>query len=260
VYGSTSIIFNNGVYFGYCAGNAAAAGGTGTQSVGIGAAALANENASFAGNVAIGFNAMLNNAGVSNTAIGCVAGRGLTTGNQNTMIGARSGGDLTTGSNNTTLGRDAGFGLTTGSNNIVIGAGAQASLPGINGEVTVGNLTNTSYRIYSAGWSNISDARDKANVEDLALGLDFVKSLRPVRFEWKFRGDGGRDGETDIGFLAQEVLDAQKEADADYAQFVNESNPDQLMLTQARLFPVLVKALQEMSEKVEQLEAKLNNL
>jgi hypothetical protein len=148
--------------------------------------------------------------------------------------------------------------VDTGNNNIVIGCNATASAGGVSNEVTIGNSSNNSYRIYAAGWSNVSDARDKTEVEDLALGLEFVKQLQPRKFVWDYREESSQNGTTDIGLIAQEVLEVQRNAGADYAAFVNEASEEQLMLTPAKFLPVLINAVKELSAKVEALEAKLN--
>jgi hypothetical protein len=193
-----------------------------------------------------------------NTAVGNSALGAISSGANNTAMGAFSSYTLTTGNNNTTVGFQSGDQITTGSNNIVVGYNATASSATVNNEVTVGNSSNTSYRIYAAGWSNVSDARDKTDVEDLALGLEFVKQLQPRKFVWDYREESSQNGTTDIGLIAQEVLEVQRNADADYAGFVNEASEEQLMLTSAKFIPVLINAVKELSAKVEALEAKLS--
>jgi hypothetical protein len=194
----------------------------------------------------------------SNTAVGSFSSRSVTTGANNTALGFFSGNNLTTGTGNIVIGCGAGLLVDTGNNNIVIGCNATASAGGVSNEVTIGNSSNNSYRIYAAGWSNVSDARDKTEVEDLALGLEFVKQLQPRKFVWDYREESSQNGTTDIGLIAQEVLEVQRNAGADYAAFVNEASEEQLMLTPAKFLPVLINAVKELSAKVEALEAKLN--
>jgi hypothetical protein len=194
--------------------------------------------------------------GCFNVLLGHSAGRAITTSCCNVIIGGGAGCFLTGGSN-TFVGDLAGCNATSGNNNIVIGQSAVTSSATVSNEVTVGNSSNSSYRIYAASWSNASDARDKKDIEDLALGLDFVQTLRPVRYVWDYRGGSAQNGNPDIGFIAQELLEAQEQADADYAQFVNQSNPDQLMITQGKLIPVLVNAIKELKAEVEALKAQL---
>ena len=34
----------------------------------------------------------------------------------------------------------------------------------------------------NVGWSNLSDIRGKEDISDISMGLDFIRSLRPVEF------------------------------------------------------------------------------
>ena len=91
----------------------------------------------------------------------------------------------------------------------------------------------------------------------MTLGLDFVKVLKPVKYVWNFRDGSSQNGNTDIGFIAQDLLKAQTDAEATYAGFVSESNPEQLAIAQSKLIPVLVNAIQELAAEVAELKAKL---
>ena len=262
---------------------------SGCYNVALGVCALYAETVgSF--NTAIGTGALeTQNGGEGNTVVGFGSGKAITTGDCNNLLGANSGCALTAGCFNVIIGHNAGRTLTTacrnvivgggagcvatgdsnifigdlsgsnnttGSNNIAIGQSSVTSTASVSNEVTIGNSSNNSYRIYGT-WSNISDARDKKDVEDLALGLEFVNNLRPVKYVWDYRDGSTQNGNSDIGFIAQELLEVQEEADAGYAQFVNQSNPEQLMVTPGKLIPVLVNAIKELKAEVEALKAKL---
>ena len=230
---------------------------TGSCNVALGSANLSVE-ASGSQNTAIGTGALCAQNGASdNTAIGFGVGNSISTGANNTALGSCAADSLTTGACNTFIGKNAAGALTTGNNNIVIGYNAVASAVGVNNEVTVGNSSNSSYRIYAASWTNVSDGRDKKDVEELALGLDFVTSLQPVKYVWNYRDGSAQNGNTDIGFIAQDLLKAQTDANAAYAGFVNESNPEQLAIAQSKLIPVLVNAVKELAAEVAELKAKL---
>ena len=103
----------------------------------------------------------------------------------------------------------------------------------------------------------MSDSRDKANIQDVPLGLDFINQLRPVSFDWNTR-DGSREGRKDFGFIAQE-LDVVSNASGykDHLRLVHKNNPDKLEADPLKTYPVLIKAVQELSEMVEQLKAKV---
>ena len=63
-----------------------------------------------------------------------------------------------------------------------------------------------------------------------------------------------KDGTIRAGFIAQELQEAQK--DCDYLDLVHDENPEKLEAKQSKLIPVLVKAIQELSAKVEELESR----
>jgi hypothetical protein len=52
-------------------------------------------------------------------------------------------------------------------------------------QVQLGNASTTTY-VYGTV-QNRSDARDKADIRDTQLGLDFIEALRPVDFRWDYR-------------------------------------------------------------------------
>jgi hypothetical protein len=103
----------------------------------------------------------------------------------------------------------------------------------------------------------LSDARDKKDVVELRAGLDFVKSLRPVEFVWDDRDENGKHDINDFGFIAQELKSAQEEVEmADILKLVYDENPEKLEASYGKLIPILVKAIQELTAKVELLENK----
>jgi hypothetical protein len=61
----------------------------------------------------------------------------------------------------------------------------------------------------------------------------------------------------EAGFIAQELREAQENANANYLGLVYDENPDKLEASPGKLIPVLVKAIQELSTKVTELEEKL---
>jgi hypothetical protein len=104
--------------------------------------------------------------------------------------------------------------------------------------------------------TSLSDLRDKANIVYLDAGLDFIKAVEPVRFTWNMR-DGGKVGEEDTGFIAQQLKLAQEYTGITIPGLVYEENPEKLEAGYGKLLPVLVKAIQELAAKVEALEARL---
>lgn len=212
-------------------------------------------------NTCIGYNSGFSlTSGSTNTLIGSATGANITTGVGNTCIGNGSGGTITTGSTNIFIGGNVGNlqPAFTGQNNICIGTGgANPSVANISNEITLGNTSVTALRCAVTSITSLSDARDKKDVTDLRAGLEFVKALRPVEFVWDDRNEDGKHNIADAGFLAQDLKAAQEDVDmANVLQLVYESNPEKLEASYGRLIPVLVKAIQELTAKVEELENK----
>jgi hypothetical protein len=243
---------------------AAAGGASKASPIALGTVyGVADQGSASQYNTAIGYTALQNAASLPNTAqyntaVGYSAGGSVTTGgNCNTMLGYFAGSSVTTGDNNTLLGGAVAGTLTTGSNNTVLGAGANTAAATSNNSVTLGNASITVIRGAVTTISSLSDARDKTSVIDLPIGLEFVNDLRPVKFTWQQRDPNPvKDGTSEAGFLAQEVQQVQSLYDADeYLGLIYDDNPEKLELSPGKLIPVLVKAIQELTARVEQLES-----
>ena len=161
---------------------------------------------------------------------------------------------LATGNQNTSFGYMAGYHTTTGTNNANLGSGAAPSSATASNEVTLGDSAISSLRCNDTSISSLSDARDKTDVVDLPVGLNFINTLRPVKFKWQRREPDINDGLVRAGFIAQELQEAQ--LGSEYLDLVLESNPEKLEAKQGKLIPVLVQAIKELSARVEELESK----
>jgi hypothetical protein len=94
---------------------------------------------------------------------------------------------------------------------------------------------------------SLSDERKKDNIQNITLGLDAIKELRPVSFDWK--NDKGND---QLGFIAQEVeTTSLKKLVSTYK---DENIEDCKSLNKEQMIPVLVKAIQELEARVQTLE------
>jgi hypothetical protein len=176
----------------------------------------------------------------------------------NIAIGWRSllNADGATGINNQAIGVFSGSNLTTGGNNIIIGHNAQASTATTSNSITLGNTSHTVLRCNVTSITSLSDARDKKEVEELPVGLNFVKGLKPVSFVWNDRDNEDKRDIKDFGFIAQDLKKSQEDANlADTLKLVYEENPEKLEASYGKLIPILVKAIQELTAKVEALEA-----
>jgi hypothetical protein len=198
-----------------------------------------------------------NNLAVGNAALDSVNG---TTGVSNVAIGTGTGSSITSGSNNTLVGHGAGLAvvpLTTGSNNIIIGHQSYPAGANANNSVTLGNASITTLRCAVTSITSLSDARDKKEVKDLNVGLEFIDGLRPVTFVWNDRDENGKHDIADFGFIAQDLKAAEDSVDmSEVLKLVYDENPEKLEASYGKLIPILVKAIQELSLEVKQLKTK----
>ena len=101
-------------------------------------------------------------------------------------------------------------------------------------------------------------------MKQLSYGLDFIKKLRPVRYTWNKRhlrdGDDTYplNGKERLGFIAQELQGAMEPGENDILDLVLEEDKDRIEIKQGNLIPIMLKAIQELSNKVNKLENELN--
>ena len=110
---------------------------------------------------------------------------------------------------------------------------------------------------------NASDERLKKNITTLDKGLESIKSLRPVSFNW-IDGFCDDEKETLYGFIAQEVETVDSNLIEKFgggSVVVGETTiDDTLRVKEKQIIPLLVKALQEATAKIETLETKVSAL
>ena len=206
---------------------------------------------------------------VTNTFLGNVALPVVTSGVQNVSIGDATLLGNTTGSFNTAVGSQALYNNVSYSN--ISGLGYAALVSGSN-QVQLGNNSTTTYVFGTV--QNRSDARDKADIRDTVLGLDFINSLRPVDFRWDYR-DSYREfnpstGQVDVlpkdgskkrtrfhhGLIAQELQSLSASTGIEFGGFQDHKiggGDDVLSIGYDELIAPLIKAVQELSIKVSQL-------
>jgi hypothetical protein len=121
-------------------------------------------------------------------------------------------------------------------------AASSTAISFIKSSDTRGSITVTAS---ATAYNTSSDYRLKQNVEPLAGGLAKLKSLAPKTFEFKVEPDVKVDG-----FIAHEVQAVVPQA------VTGEKDGEQMQgLDMSKLVPVLVAAVQELTAKVEALEA-----
>jgi len=206
-------------------------------------------------NSAFGNDALsLNTTGTTNSAFGGSALGYNTTGYQNSAFGGSALGSNTTGNVNTALGCNAGATLQSGDNNTFIGNGASPSEQNISNEITLGNSAITMLRCQVTTITGLSDRRDKKNIKYLPLGLDFLMKIKPRLFNWDRRelyedgiSDGSKMDKTPTaGFIAQELDSVQINTGAEWLNLVLKTNPERIEATPGNLFPIVVKAIQDL--------------
>jgi len=293
---------------------------TGDSNTALGATSLFTNITGFQ-NTAVGAAALNKSTSSNNTSVGHQAGFNVTTGAQNTLIGKSAGAPISTSGNNTALGWYAAGGTTIGATNTAIGAtalsgttstsavdntavgyaalaaltsynnssslGANTDVTGSN-QVQLGNSSTTTY-VYGTV-QNRSDLRDKADIRDTQLGLEFINALRPVDYKWDARDDYKPPMPEDLtdkeamaawaeacdlskithdgskkrsryhhGLIAQEVkavLDAQGIDFGGYQDHKVKDGQDVLTIGYDELIAPLIKAIQELTARVKELESK----
>ncbi len=226
----------------------------GSQNIAIGYSSLP-DNTLGSNNIAIGYQALMKTIGASyyNIAIGYSTLYNSLSTIGNTSVGDESMLNNSIGNSNTALGYRAGNSIISGSNNIVIGNSAATSNGTVSNEIVLGNTNNNIIRSQVTSITSLSDKRDKKNIQDLTIGLDFIKSIKPRVFNWDKRewyknriSDGTKmEDHFTAGFIAQELDSAQNNFNADWLKLVYKSSNERWEATYGNLLPVMVKAIQE---------------
>jgi hypothetical protein len=249
---------------------------------------------------AVGYKAAQCTTGNCNTAIGYRAGCGLTTGTCNVIMGCTAGSGMSGGScnvaighramclatsnNNVAIGTQVAQELTTGACNIFVGFYNGVGISTTNFHIGIGHNGGPSkttghtawgnsaitYNGIACEWTNISDCRDKTNIQDLdeKLGLDFIRSLDTVSFNWDNRENyvqkcgfeyGQKDGtltspKKSYGFIAQQMKEVLDNLNTDFDALKYNEDKDAYRITYAHMIAPLVKAIQQTIQRIETLE------
>jgi len=178
------------------------------------------------------------------------------TGTNNAAIGYQALVNNTTGTDNIALGNSAGVNITTGTNNICLGSGSGPSSATQTNSVYLGN-DSIQHLFCKVNIIETSDARDKTNIVPIIPGLNYITKLNPVSYNFKNDRACTDDSKTcpikRLGFLAQEVLATEKELNLPFNHTVNTDDPDNLKILSSYFIPILVRAVQELSAKVDSL-------
>ena len=173
---------------------------------------------------------------------------------------------------NTCLGYGADIQDATATNQIVIGNNITGTK---DNAVFIGNDTSHIENDFNsdATWNHSSDRRQKTDIKDETLGLEFINDLRPVTYKHKSPSEFPKEwdaydaddkepmgGDKTIhGFIAQEVKEAMDNAGVDTFQgWCGGRDGRQRVSFEAMVMP-LIKSVQELSSKVEDLEKQLKD-
>lgn len=231
-----------------CGADALITNSTGLRNTAVGRSALSSNTTADNG-TAVGAEALLASTGTNNTAVGRAALVGNIGGTGNTAIGHQALASNTTGINNTACGQFAN--LSTNFSNTTC-LGFQAA-PIASDQIVLGNASISVIRAQVTTITALSDERDKTDIVELPLGLDFINGVKVRQFTWDMR-DGAKVGGTEAGVIAQELLSLQKTFHADWFGLVDETNPERLEATPGKLLFPLIRAVQELSARVAFLE------
>lgn len=248
----------------------------------------------------------------NNTAVGALSAFQLKTGGGNSSVGYRSLNDATTGDGNAAVGFRALSGLTnptrcsalgsdalrfmvdgsvsSGSGENRTGLGYNTRVSG-NNQVQIGNASTTTYVFGTV--QNRSDERDKDDVRDTVLGIDFILGLRPVDGRWDLRDDYFEEYQVQTGvdneanpvfetrlrpipkdgskkrerfhhwFIAQEVKELCDKLGVEFGGYQDHKvngGCDVLSLGYDEFIPPTVRAVQQCWERMDAMEARLAKL
>lgn len=220
---------------------------------------------------------------VTSTAVATLGRSALalaTTATSSTAVGNRAAQNMTSADRVTALGANAlrytvaGDDLTNGTWSNISGLGYNTRVSGPN-QVQIGDSGTTVYT-YGAV-QNRSDRRDKTEIRETSLGLDFINSIEPVEFKWDLRDDyfdydeegnpipvpkdGSRKGSRfHQGFVAQQIKEVADAAGVDFAGLQHHElagGEDVYSIGYTEMIAPLVKAVQELSAEVAALKSQL---
>ena len=261
----------------------------------VGFESLYNNTSNY--NTAIGYHAMFaNTTGFANFAAGDKTLDNNISGGLNTAVGNNALGINTTGGSNTGIGADALSSNLTGSKNTALGYSSDvgqnfltnATAIGYNATVQYNNVmrlgdVNVLYVETQNSFTTVSDGRFKTNVTEEVKGLDFIKRLRPVVYNFDTKRfneflmqdlpDSIRRSRLDAsdytlstsirqtGFIAQEVEKAAADAGYDFNGVFKPGNEkDHYSLSYDKFVVPLVKAIQEQQGQIEELKNEITLL
>lgn len=124
------------------------------------------------------------------------------------------------------------------------GGATTINMDGQNGNISANGDLSGNTLTSSDGMVQTSDRRLKKNIESLSSPLKKTLKMRGVSYQWK---DESKSQRNQIGVIAQEVALV-------YPEFVHTDVNGMKAVNYAQMTAVLIEAIKELNEKVEQLE------
>jgi len=128
------------------------------------------------------------------------------------------------------------------------------------GNFLIGTSTNLGYKLFANGtaaglsnWNNVSDGRLKKDVTPVINGLDKIKQLNGITFNWDktLRPDLNVDDKNHLGLIAQDV-----EAILPQVVTTGEDEFGTKTIAYSDIVPVLIEAIKELSAEITILKQK----
>ncbi len=135
-------------------------------------------------------------------------------------------------------------------------------LPATDNNYTLGSSSYRFTTIYATNSTiNTSDAREKKDIQNSDLGLDFINKLRPVSFHWRT----GADKDLHYGLIAQEaekvVSDARKQdRDKSIPIVDHDAKTDKYGIRYTELISPLIKAIQDLYVEFRLLAVRISTM
>lgn len=147
-----------------------------------------------------------------------------------------------------------------------------------NGDLRLGSSSYRFHTLYSVNGTSTSDERVKEEIENLDVGLDFIKALQPKKFKYRDKDEEGnyKDGRLDQpdgvkkwGLIAQDVKQVLDDSSitedlglwsVDEGECNGEILEDQQQLQYQELIAPLINAVKEQQALIETLQTEVAEL
>ena len=123
----------------------------------------------------------------------------------------------------------------------------------------IGKFVTASDGNINTAWTNVSDVRLKKDIQDTSMdGLAIMNSIKLRDFKWNEESGNHRNNKQVIGgLIADEVYEVYRQVTTGTPGAVKEDGSiDRMGVTESQFITVMMKAIQELSTKVEALENK----